>query len=685
MIALSAGSWLLATPFLVANADLVNMSLAQLLEVEVISASKTTETAERAPATIYVISREQIDKLGLTSLKEVLALVPGVDTVDNDFFLQGGQRGFMGPFSQSLLLIDGREMNNLIAGETFIANQFRTHHVKRVEIIAGPGSALYGANAVGGVINVITREDGERNPPGATLGLNLASHTTRQFDLRFNGEYLGWKYSGSAAWYASEGEDFSDFLSNTDLASPAAENNAYRHLPNEYGYANKSTALPLSVFLEKDNLYMGMEYYQNTSGRGTASIEWDYNDGEDFREMAMGYFGIHYRDWLEGRLQVRAESRHYWERFWGNHTNSTGPLENPYTGETLTDQATRADVEAFRGFYSNRKSRGSRRHVYEVESIYRPDTRRTWIAGAVGEYRDIIAAVWSRTDDRHPRLTDAQQLPMFNHYRWGVYGQYQQQFWRDRLTVTLGARLAGHQYYDAKLLPRGGLVARPFEDTTLKLLYGKSFREPSVFESAGNPAIQPMEMDTWEFAWHQRLGRYFRNEAVVFFNEAKDRIVANNVTFYANDGTFESQGFENQLRFQWRRWQGFVNYTYMDRVTTSQIGGAPHEVRDIPRHKANLGVIVDLKPKLSLGVTGRYRGEVDTDYQGTVRELDEYLAWDVNLRYDALPGWDRPGNVSLRMTNVFDATYYHPEPRDANSLQHPQAGRALWLRLELGL
>jgi len=190
--------------------DLINLSLDELVNIKVISASKVAETAEHAAATVYVVTEEMIHQLGLRDLKDVLAIIPGVDTIDNHFFLQGGQRGFMGPFSQSLILIDGREMNNLIAGETFISHQFRTHNIKQIEVIAGPASALYGANAVGGVINLITKTPTPIN--GAEITVSYDSNQSRVIEAVFGQTYQGWKLGGSFAAFQSDEEICKIFL-----------------------------------------------------------------------------------------------------------------------------------------------------------------------------------------------------------------------------------------------------------------------------------------------------------------------------------------------------------------------------------------------------------------------------------------------------------------------------------------
>jgi outer membrane receptor protein involved in Fe transport len=228
------------------------------------------------------------------------------------------------------------------------------------------------------------------------------------------------------------------------------------------------------------------------------------------------------------------------------------------------------------------------------------------------------------------------------------------------------------------------LVYQASETTVLKALYGKSFREPLVFELSSNLNIQPMEIDSYELGWHQYLmDRSFKNEAVVFFNEAKDLIVSDDVTAIANQGQLKSRGFEDVFHFQYQAIIGFLNYTYMDKVETEE-RGITEAVYDIPRHKINLALTYALNEDTSLGIVGRYRSQVDTEYQDQIYTLDDYLAWDLTLRTERISSWlGQDASLALIAKNVFDKTYYHPEPRDANALQHPQEGRSFWLRLEL--
>lgn len=132
------------------------------MNVQVVTPSKREESILKSPGTVYVVTEEDIRRYGWRDIKEILAAIPNIDFKYDWNWLQGGQRGFTGSFSGTLLLIDGREVNNILAGEAFMANNYPSHRIKRVEITMGPSSAVYGSHAMQGVINIITKTAGAR-------------------------------------------------------------------------------------------------------------------------------------------------------------------------------------------------------------------------------------------------------------------------------------------------------------------------------------------------------------------------------------------------------------------------------------------------------------------------------------------------------------------------------------------
>jgi iron complex outermembrane receptor protein len=140
--------------------SLTHLSLEELGNVQVTTASKEPAQVWQTPAAIYVITQEDIRRSGLTSIPDILRLAPGVEVarIDSDHWAVG-VRGFGGEFSKSLLvLIDGRSVYSpLFAGVYWQVQDTLLDDIDRIEVIRGPGGTIWGANAVNGVINIITK------------------------------------------------------------------------------------------------------------------------------------------------------------------------------------------------------------------------------------------------------------------------------------------------------------------------------------------------------------------------------------------------------------------------------------------------------------------------------------------------------------------------------------------------
>ena len=178
--------------------DLARLSLEELSMIEVTSVSRRPEALADAAAAIFVISAEDIHRSGATSLPEVLRLAPNLNVQRvNSVDYAISARGFNGyeTSNKLLVLVDGRSIySTLSSGVFWDAREVMLQDIERIEVISGPGGALYGSNAMNGVINIITR------PAGDTRGglLNVGGGDDEAtFALRHGGD-LG----AAGAWRA---------------------------------------------------------------------------------------------------------------------------------------------------------------------------------------------------------------------------------------------------------------------------------------------------------------------------------------------------------------------------------------------------------------------------------------------------------------------------------------------------
>jgi len=163
--------------------------------VRITSVSKTAESPIDAPATVVVVTAETIAARGYTDLEELFHDLPGFDMQrgSGDIYANINQRGYRSGNDRVLFLIDGVEDNNLWRNVAYISRQYPLGNVARVEVVYGPASTIYGANAFVGVINVITRDPAEA--PGSDRAFSATFLTGGgDFETRFADATLAWRH-----------------------------------------------------------------------------------------------------------------------------------------------------------------------------------------------------------------------------------------------------------------------------------------------------------------------------------------------------------------------------------------------------------------------------------------------------------------------------------------------------------
>jgi outer membrane receptor protein involved in Fe transport len=209
------------------------------------SVSKMNESLREAPATVIVVTAEQIRRRGYLDLEQVLHDLPGFDISRSNGYSYSNiyQRGFRSDTtSRTLFLVDGVEQNDLHSNTAHISRQFPLTNIDRVEVVYGPASTMYGANAFLGVINVITKDPDDVIAEGKQIGADVqvggGAWSTKFIDATVAGRYRGATLSLTGRVYKSDEWDLSkyenwnynpvDFASNRSLAQ-------YRRILNGSG------------------------------------------------------------------------------------------------------------------------------------------------------------------------------------------------------------------------------------------------------------------------------------------------------------------------------------------------------------------------------------------------------------------------------------------------------------------
>jgi iron complex outermembrane recepter protein len=194
--------------------DLMTATLEELMNVEITSASRKEQRAADVAGAIYVITQDDIRRSGMTSVPDLLRLVPGVQVAQiNASKWAVSIRGFNGLYSNKLLvLVDGRSLyNRLFSGVVWDEQDLMFEDVDRIEIIRGPGAAVWGANAVNGVINIVTRTAADTH--GVLARVGGGTFDSAQAAVRYGGAAGRLNYRVYSQWSGH----------GSSLSAPAAD------------------------------------------------------------------------------------------------------------------------------------------------------------------------------------------------------------------------------------------------------------------------------------------------------------------------------------------------------------------------------------------------------------------------------------------------------------------------------
>jgi iron complex outermembrane receptor protein len=291
-----------------APGSLKQLSLEQLGDVEVTTVSKQPQQLQQTPAAVFVITQEDIRRSGATNIPETLRMAPGVEVarIDADHW-SVAIRGFAGQFSKSLLvLIDGRSVYTpLFDGVYWDVQNVMLEDIERIEVIRGPGGTIWGANAVNGVINIITKSSKETQGALASLGGGNVDHGTGA--ARYGGSVgkdFGYRIYGTGALrgpeFHADGNPFDGFRMGqmgfrTDWK--ADDKNTLTVQGDIYG-ALSGESFPLATYsppaeiaaVDKANVSGGnlLARWQHTTGEGSDIQIQTYFDRTNRQDLELG-------------------------------------------------------------------------------------------------------------------------------------------------------------------------------------------------------------------------------------------------------------------------------------------------------------------------------------------------------------------------------------------------------------
>jgi outer membrane receptor protein involved in Fe transport len=475
------------------QADLYELPIENLLNMEVYSASKFTQKKSDAPTAITVITAQDIKDYGYRTLGDVIQSVRGVYLNNDRNYQYAGTRGFSIPGdlnSRVLVLLDGYRLNDATYDQGPLGTEFPVDIdlIERVEYLPGAGSAIYGNNAFFGVINVITKSGYDYKGKGVEFSGRVASYGTDQERVSFGKKFdNGLEILLSGTRYDTRGEKNLFFKEQNGATTNSVFDDAVRlfsklswqHLTLEAGYSRRNKGLPTGIY-------------------GTV-----FDDPRNQNTDQHAFFNLSYDNLIADNLQLYARAYH------GRYDY---PITNVYDIPPVT---------------VNQGEGQSRWWGTEIRLTSTHIDNHKIMLGA--EFQDNFQL---SNDFINVAPSDPDSRAGFNEstYRYNIYLQDEMTL-RDDLILNAGLRYDQLSYSNDAINPRLALIYKPWDNTAFKFIYGTSFRAPSHYElfytdpiQIASDKLKPEKIKTYEAIIEYQPERSIRLTAVGFHYEIKNLI-----------------------------------------------------------------------------------------------------------------------------------------------------------------
>lgn len=574
----------------------------------VMTASRYLQPISQSPSTITVITAEEIRESGVTTIPDILRRVPGMEVMQVSVAeFNVGIRGENKLLSNKILvMIDGRTVQEDFQDHTFwTAFPIVLEEIEQIELIRGPGSSIWGANAFNGVVNIITKKP--EDTPVISLSAAAGEESMSMGSLIHSSRAGNMEYKLSIGYHRADTFDGRDEAAlGVNVPEPGLE--VFR------GNAIIQYRLPRNRRLSLSGGFSDLPRYDGPF----------FGDGWGDSELDHDYIQFDYQG-------MQTVLRGYWNR---------NDIEMKYIEAAVNKPPLIRDIHVSSD-------------LYNLEWFYYFN---------MGRSHKVISGINYRYNDSGGSLLHPDEVRPLN-----MIGVFFQDEWKPLKTVEVvyGARYDYHTFTHWNLSPRGVVLYHPTLNQTFRLSYGMAYRAPTPMElfsiNGGNTELDHEKITTYEAGYSMFAFRRLKGEINLFYNQLSELI--SEYIDYKNRYNTETYGGEIHADvLLTSRLKTFMNYSYQQfyDITRDDLTA---DRSSVPKHKINGGLNIGMARGLSTDLSFHYVSDVSYSDRVTSRrqlpnDISSYTIVNLRLSYRL---WKDNLEMAISASNLFDDVHReHP-------------------------
>ena len=660
-------------------ADILDFSLEDLMQLKITSASNRPERIVDAPATVLVITQKEIQERSYSDCLELLEDLPGMEIIraQGDTTFKNYWRGYRNTIGEPfLLMVDGLILNHLYYNSAEILPSIPIAAVQRIEVVYGPASSIYGANAFMGVINIITTRETTKEGTQFFSDLTLGANETVEGNAQVLFQQGKIRASLTVNFHnslldMSNGQQFEyskpDYSESRDLWGGFLDNPGISGVQSNY----QKRAIDARVFL--GDWELGYQYYLTNTGYGMVYPTDRVQPNGLWAEPEKSVF-LRFNRALNAGITAKTMLRY---------------RESGVSRESFFLEGYGVPRVVDFSYWSSDNSSISFSQDFEIAVT----DRLSLVTGLQYENKDLQKAYETAYGPSlPPEEIDAQAYPFPeppssaysgpNRIKTDQKAAYVQVKWEGNhnLLFYSGIRYDDHSVYGGEAVLRTGLV-KTWNNYNFKLLYGEAFQEPvprtlyGGWQGSGSdPDLTPEQSKTTEFSF-SRFNDTTNFLASVYLVQSNHTIL-NTSSGAVNLGRRNVYGADvhGKAKFRNGHITPWFYYSYIhpegDEVYDSQTDTyETGRIGDIATHKLYLGLSAYFFKNTVGTLKARAIGDRKTVSTNPLEKVEGFVVVDASI---TLKDFLAEGlSVKFKGTNIFDKTYFHPGLRNADSGNTP--------------